>query len=210
MLSRMRIQFLLSSASAVVVAVMVAGCGSSGGGGPASSSSAPSAPSASAPSATSSVPSPSAVAGCDVAPWRTAPITVTHQVSVPPEPVITAVRVAQHPACGYDRVVLDVTGPTPGYSVRYVSQVIADASGQVITMPGSRYLLITLRPAQAHNASGVPTVTVGVRKPGYPALASWALAGDFEGVVRIAMGLAGPTSIRTGELAGRIYIDIKE
>jgi hypothetical protein len=137
-------------------------------------------------------------------------VTVTHQVSVPPVPVVTAVRVAQHPECGYDRVVLDVRGPVPGYSVRYVQRVVADASGQVITMPGARYLVITLRPAQAHNEAGASTVTSGVHNPAYPALASWALAGDFEGVVRIALGLAGPTSIRTGEVAGRIYVDVKE
>jgi hypothetical protein len=137
-------------------------------------------------------------------------VTVTHQVSVPPVPVIAAVRVAQHPECGYDRVVLDIRGPIPGYTVQYVQRVVADASGQVITMPGARYLMITVRPAQAHNDAGTPTVTSGVRQPGYPALASWALAGDFEGVVRIALGVAGPTSIRTGELAGRIFVDVKE
>jgi hypothetical protein len=135
---------------------------------------------------------------------------VTHHVAVLPAPVITAVRVAQHPECRYDRVVLDVHGPIPGYSVRYVDHVIADASGKTIAMPGSSFLLIVVKPAQAHTDAGVPTVTSGVRKPGYPALTSWALAGDFEGYVRIALGLSGRVSIRTGELAGRIYIDLKE
>jgi hypothetical protein len=149
-------------------------------------------------------------ASCDSDPWHSANVTVTHNVSVPPVPVIAAVRVAQHPECGYDRIVLDVRGPIPGYSVAYVQRVIADASGQTITMPGTRYLMITVRPAQAHSGAGLPMVTSGVHNPGYPALASWALAGDFEGVVRIALGLSGPTSIRTGELPGRIFIDVKE
>jgi hypothetical protein len=129
---------------------------------------------------------------------------------VAPVPVVNAVRVAQHPQCGYDRVVVDIEGAVPSYTVTYVRQVIADASGHAITMPGARYLLITLRPAQAHSDAGVATVTAGVRQPHYPALASWALTGDFEGVVRIAMGLSGQMHIRTGELAGRVYIDIKE
>jgi hypothetical protein len=124
--------------------------------------------------------------------------------------VVTAVRVAQHPECGYDRVVFEFKGAVPSYTVAYVRHVIADASGRTITIPGARYLLITLRPAQAHSDTGVATVTAGVRQPRYPALASWTLAGDFEGAVRIAMGLSGPMQIRTGELAGRIYIDIKE
>jgi hypothetical protein len=207
--SRTRVSVIVSFAIAVVAAGAVAGCGSSSGTGSPSASTQASSASASASTSTPAA-SPSAVAGCDVAPWRSAPVTVTHQVSVPPVPVVSAVRVAQHTQCGYDRVVLDITGPLPSYSIRYVNQVIADASGRTITMPGARYLLITLRPAQAHSNAGTPTVTVGVRQPGYPALASWALAGDVEGVVRIALGLAGPASIRTGELAGRIYIDLKE
>ncbi|HSR85400.1 MAG TPA: hypothetical protein VLM11_14590 [Streptosporangiaceae bacterium] len=117
---------------------------------------------------------------------------------------------AQHPECGYDRVVLDVGGQVPGYSVRSAATVVGDASGRTISIPGASYLLITLRPAQAHNAAGTPTVTSGVRQPRYPALASWTLAGDFEGAVTVALGLAGQASIRTGELPGRIYIDIKE
>jgi len=148
--------------------------------------------------------------GCDGGTWRAAPITVTHQIPVPPVPVIKDVRVAQHPECGYDRVVMDVGGAVPGYSVRYVTEVIADASGRTIALPGSRFLLITLRPAQAHRGTGEPTVTTGVRQVNYPALVSWAPAGDFEGVVKIALGLSGQASVRTGELPGRIYVDVRE
>jgi hypothetical protein len=189
------------------VAVVIAGCGSSGQSADPSAS-AP-APQASAPASASAQPgSLAGAAGCDNTPWHSGAITVTHKVSASPVPVIAAVRVAQHPECRYDRIVLDIRGAIPSYSVQYVSSVIADASGQVITMPGARHLVITLRPAQAH--TGVPTVATGVHALGYPALASWALAGDFEGVVKIALGLAAPTSIRTGELGGRIYVDVRE
>jgi hypothetical protein len=203
-----RVRMVALCALAVVPGA-VAGCGSSGppspsGSAPASSAFSPT------PSASTSTPTPSVAVGCDVAPWHPAPVTVTHHVAVPPVPVITAVRVAQHPECGYDRVVLDVHGRNPSYSVRYVDHVIADASGKTITMPGSSFLLIVIHPAQAHTAAGPPTVTSGVREPGYPALESWALAGDFEGYVRIAFGVSGHVSIRTAELAGRIYIDLKE
>jgi hypothetical protein len=189
------------------VAVVIAGCGSSGrSAGP--SVSAPTHP-ASSPASSSAQPvSPAGAVGCDNTPWHSGPITVTHQVNALPVPVIASVRVGQHPECRYDRIVLDIRGPIPSYSVQYVSSVIADASGQVITMPGARHLVITLRPAQAH--TGVPTVATGVHALGYPAVASWALAGDFEGVVKIALGLVAPTSIRTGELAGRIYVDVRE
>jgi len=207
MVNRIPAGVLASCTIALVACGVVAGC-SSGGGQPSQSPSVP--VSTSAPAATSAPAGSTVAAGCGNAPWHSGSVTVTHHVNVPPVPVVTAVRVAQHPECGYDRIVLDVRGPVPGYSVRYVQRVIADASGQVITMPGARYLVITLRPAQAHNEAGSSTVTGGVHNPAYPALASWALAGDFEGVVRIALGLAGPTSIRTGEIAGRIYLDVKE
>ena len=37
----------------------------------------------------------------------------------------------------------------------------------------------------------------------------YALAGDFEGVFTLALGLSGPASIRIGELPGHWYIDVK-
>jgi hypothetical protein len=204
----MRALAVVSSAVLAITAGAAAGCGSAVG--PSSPSPSSSAATSGPPTAAPSTTGPAAAAGCDATPWRAAPITVTHHVSAPPVPVITAVRVAQHPGCGYDRVVLDIAGPLPAYSVQYVDHVTADPSGRTLTMPGSRYLVITLRPAQAHTNAGTATVTAGVHQARYPSLASWAVAGDFEGVVRIAMGLSGPASIRTGELSGRIYIDIRE
>jgi len=49
---------------------------------------------------------------------------------------------------------LRITGPVPGYSIKYATHVTADPSGRTITVPGRSYLLITLRPAQAHTDSG--------------------------------------------------------
>jgi hypothetical protein len=203
----------LMSSAIVMLAVAAGGCGSSSSPtGPASAGSASTGPASTGPtpgSGSASVSGPAA-AGCDPSPWQAVPLSVTHHVPVPPVPVITGVRAAQHPECGYDRLVLDITGPVPSYSVRYVNRVIADPSGRAMTIPGQRYLLITLRSAQAHTGDGAPTVARGIQKPGYPALASWALAGDFEGVVTIALGLSGQHSIRVGELAGHVYVDVKE
>ena len=42
-----------------------------------------------------------------------------------------------------------------------------------------------------------------------PVLKGYALAGDFEGVFTLALGLSGPASIRIGELPGHWYIDVK-
>jgi len=43
----------------------------------------------------------------------------------------------------------------------------------------------------------------------YPVLKSYAVAGDFEGVVTVALGLARTTSIRVDELPGHLYLDVR-
>jgi hypothetical protein len=140
-----------------------------------------------------------------------APLSITRHVDPPATSVITSIRTAAHPECGYERLVLDFTGPLPGYDVRYVKKVTADASRQPITLPGRSDLLITLHPAQAHAGNGDSTITRPARAAvGYPMLDSYALAGDFEGVVSLALGLNGRTSIRVSEVPGHWYIDVKE
>jgi hypothetical protein len=197
------------------LALLAAGCGTSGGGPAGGGSTAGASSTPRSPAATAGASSPAAAtaaaagAGCDQRPWRAAPVTVTRDVPVPPVPVITAVRAAQHPECGYDRLVLSVTGPLPGYAIRYATQVTADGSGAAISLPGRRYLLITMPDAQAHTASGAATVVRGVQRAGFPMLASWTVAGDFEGVVTIAVGLNDATSVRVGELPGRLYVDFR-
>jgi hypothetical protein len=138
------------------------------------------------------------------------PLAVTHSVAVPPVPVLAAVRTAQHPECGYDRLVLDLNGPMPSYSIRSATQVTADASGKSIALPGQHFLLITLHEAQAHSPAGTPMVGNQIQLPGYPALRSWVLSGDSEGVVTIAVGVPSQVSVRAGELPGHLYIDLKE
>ena len=147
--------------------------------------------------------------GCDRDAWGSAPVTVTHSVAVPPVPVVTAITAAGHPECGYDRLVLALSGKTPSYTIRYVGKVLADASGKPIALPGSRFLLITMLPTQAHRSTGVPTVRGGVVSLDLPMLAGYALAGDSEGVVTVAVGLRGTAGIRIGELPGRVYIDFR-
>jgi hypothetical protein len=161
----------------------------------------------------SAVPSSSAAAsisaGCDSGPWHTSPISSARQVPVPPVPVIRAVRTATHPECGYDRLVLDISGPMPGYAIRYVAHVTADPSGTAVTLPGRSYLLITLRPANAHTAAGAATITRRAQALSYPELSGYVLGGDFEGVVTLAVGLQSRAAIRVGEIPGHWYVDIR-
>ncbi|HUJ07975.1 MAG TPA: hypothetical protein VLX31_17855 [Streptosporangiaceae bacterium] len=135
-------------------------------------------------------------------------MSVTHQVAVPPVPIATGIRVGTHADCKFDRLVIDFNGAVPGYTVSFVTQVIQDPSGKTITMPGSRFLVIKFSPAQGHDASGQPTLPTTVLTVGYPMLKSYDVAGDFEGVLTIALGLARNTMYRVGELTGEVYIDV--
>jgi hypothetical protein len=139
--------------------------------------------------------------------WVTGPLTVHHDVVVPPVPVIVRIRHAQHPAEGYDRVVFDVSGSLPGYDVRYVARPVGDATGEPVSMPGRRFLQIRFTPADAHDRAGVPTV-VRAQALGYPMLEAYAVTGDFEAVVTVVLGLDDVVAFRVGELPGRIYVDV--
>jgi hypothetical protein len=139
--------------------------------------------------------------------WSSGPVTVTHTPAVPPVPVVTGIRFAGHPQDGYDRIVFDLQGGLPGYTARYVSQVRADGSDKPVPVPGNRFLLVVLNPAQAHTESGAVTVT-GIHDVGLPMLKAYAIAGDFEGHVSIALGLNATAGYRVGELPGRIYVDV--
>ncbi|HET9898548.1 MAG TPA: hypothetical protein VFQ44_26780 [Streptosporangiaceae bacterium] len=147
---------------------------------------------------------------CDTGKFSKLPIKVKRSVHVPPTPVIQHVRTAKHPECGYDRLVLDVHGKIPGFTIKFVKKVIADGSGNTIKLPGHRFVLITVRPANAHKASGAPTISSKVHKLGFPMLKAWVLAGDNEGVVSFGIGLKSGTRVRAGTLPGRIYIDFRE
>jgi hypothetical protein len=127
---------------------------------------------------------------------------------VPPVPVVTAIRTGTHPGCGYDRIVINFRGPMPGYDIRYVSKVVTGSAGTAAAVPGHQYLLITLHPAQGHLRSGVSTISPLSAATGFPMLMGYAVTGDFEGVLSIAVGLARATAFRVGQLTGRLYLDV--
>jgi hypothetical protein len=138
--------------------------------------------------------------------WATSPVTVKHEPKVPPVPVITGIRYAAHQD-GFDRIVLDIPGALPGYSAKYVTELRRDGSDEPVTIPGEAFLLIVLHPARAHRDDGTPTVT-GVHRIGLAGIKAYAIVGDHEGYVSIALGLNGVRKYHVGELTDRIYIDV--
>ena len=104
----------------------------------------------------------------------------------------------------YDRFVLRVgSGGKPGYDVRYVSQIIADPSGNPVSLQGTKRLRVIVHDATAHTLPSTLT-------PGCSNLRQAKKAGDFEGVVSYGLGLRRKTGFRVFRLTGptRIVIDV--
>lgn len=195
----------------IVVVATLAGTAACGAG-TLPGSGAPGSPATDAPTAgaghTSVPAAPSANPAACSGGWRTRPLTVTASVSAPPVPVATGIRTGSHPDCQFDRLVIDISGTRPGYSVAFVATVNRDASGRPVNLPGSAFLLIRLTPAQGHSASGTGALPQHIQTVGYPMLRAYAVTGDFEGVLSVAVGLSGHTRYRVGELPGRLYLDV--
>ncbi|HVW44910.1 MAG TPA: hypothetical protein VHC18_26535 [Amycolatopsis sp.] len=127
---------------------------------------------------------------------------------------LTGIRVGRHAT--FDRVVLDLTGPSPTVSHRFVTTLTADPSDRPVILPcptrTERFLLVTARPAAAHNENGQATY----RGPGAfctPSLRNVravGITGDFEGVLSIGLGLRHRAWVHVFTLTGpsRVVIDI--
>jgi hypothetical protein len=197
-------RFLVPALSVVLIAT---GCGVATDDASAAPPASAPAPATPAPPSTAPVPARPVDATGSHETWSTAPVTVTHHPAVPPVPVVTGIRYAAHSQERFDRFVVDIPGVLPGYSARYVAEVRADGSGRPIRVPGSAYLLIVLTPAQAHRDDGTATIS-GVHTVGLPVIRSYAVAGDYEGHVSVALGLNAKAGYHIAELHGRIYVDV--
>ena len=74
---------------------------------------------------------------------------------------LTNVRAGRH-AC-FDRLVIDVKGAAPGYTVKYVTNVFTEGQGAVVPLRGGAKLLIVTR-APAYTATGASSYTPANRR----------------------------------------------
>lgn len=161
---------------------------------------------ASAPNSPSATPTPTPTVAADATPtgaaeptWRTA----AYEQAAPSGATtarLTAIRTAKHADGGYDRIAFDFAGAMPGYTVKPVTSVSRDGSGQAVSLPGSAYLQIVFNPAAAHTDAGASSLSNPPTSPvttGYSQLKSYVLNGDFEGYVSLALGLASAPTFRT-------------
>jgi hypothetical protein len=210
-----RVRALLAILVLLAGSVLAAGCARTdqpGAAGPGETTVTTPPPSSTAPATPSPTPPTPRPGATPLLVWpATTSVAVTHQVAVPPVPVLAHVRVGRHP--GYDRIVFQFAGPVPSYHVQPVTSLAEDGSGEPI-WPGSPNLLqIRLEPTQAHTDSGRPTLTEAELQaaPSLAVLRQYRLIGDFEGVVTygLRLGLHHP-NLRVTELTNpnRLVVDL--
>lgn len=123
-------------------------------------------------------------------------------------PVLTEVRAGQH--AGYDRVVFEFTGRGPSsYSVGYVTTLVADASGQTVTVHGRAILQVVMHGVDNHSTTGAAT-TPARQAFALKDVTSTVRSGDFEAVVSYGIGLQKRTAFHTHRLSApaRVVVDV--
>jgi hypothetical protein len=126
-------------------------------------------------------------------------------------PVVTAIRVGHH--ADFDRVVIQLSGRTPGFDVKYVTNLHADPSDTIVNLLGPASLQFIVTPAAGFKPSnGHSTLTTPERtKWRLDQVRETAVIGDFEGVFTLGVGLArrAPFRVLTLQHPTRIVVDIR-
>ncbi|WP_443049451.1 AMIN-like domain-containing (lipo)protein [Streptomyces sp. HD] len=129
---------------------------------------------------------------------------------------VTNIRTGRH-AC-FDRMVVDVPGAGTGalgYSVRYVSRLHQDGSGNYIPVGGGAVLEVRVAAPAYDTDTGKPTYPVragqrlsGVDLTGYRTFRDARFAGSFEGDTQIGLGVRARLPFRVWVTAGRVVVDV--
>jgi hypothetical protein len=121
---------------------------------------------------------------------------------------VTAVRASAQ--SGYDRFVIQFSGPVPQYTVQPQASAtfVQDPSGQRVMLSGSAGLVVTLHGAQS---SGSYTGSTDQKPAGTAMLKEARQVGDFEGVVTWGLGLSHGACFRAFTLASpsRLVVDVQ-
>jgi hypothetical protein len=166
-----------------------------------------SSPAVTTPAPVQSTPAPSLSPSELTPPTQVKQLVMERSPATPP--LVTGVRFAGHE--GYDRVVIDLDGPSTGYQARWVPRIVQDGSGEPVDVKGGAYLQITLTPANAHDESGEPTwkgaKKIMTRLPNVIAIVN---NGDFEGVVSVGLALDHKAGFRVLDQSDptRLVIDV--
>ena len=122
---------------------------------------------------------------------------------------LVAIRAAHHTS--YDRLIFEFSGRLPAHrSVRYVSKVVADPSGQVLPLSGGARLLVRFLPANGHKPDGQSSYGPARQTFALPGVIQVVSAGESEDVLRFGVGVAKRQRFKVFTLANpsRFVIDI--
>lgn len=113
---------------------------------------------------------------------------------------ITSVRAGRNEC--YDRLVFDVAGPAPGWSVRYVDTVFAEGTGNPLPVTGGAKLELVIR--SLSDTSRMPSVA------GFTTFRSVVYGGSFEGQTTVGLGVRARLPFRVFALSNpsRVVIDV--
>jgi hypothetical protein len=131
------------------------------------------------------------------------PIRVTHDNPVPiapppapPVPYLYTIGAGAHPSDTppYDQMSFRFKGGFPGYELTFVPELVGDASGLPIPLPGTGSILrVVFTVAQAHTEQGEPSIVSAPPSViGFDAITRYSPAGDFEGYVTYGIGVGRP------------------
>jgi len=120
--------------------------------------------------------------------------------SVSSQAHITSVRAGQN-VC-YDRLVFDVNGVSPGWSVRYVNTVFAEGTGAPLPVTGGAKLELVIR--SLSDTTRMPSVN------GFTTFRSVVYGGSFEGQTTVGLGVRARLPFRVFTLPNpsRVVIDV--
>ena len=116
----------------------------------------------------------------------------------------------------FDRLVIDLKGRVPGYTVKYVSSVVTEGQGAVVPLRGGAKLLVVVR-APAYTSTGAASYTPAnqrevVNVSGFSTFRQVAWAGTFEGQTSLGLGVRARLPFRVFTIQDattiRLVIDV--
>ena len=192
----------------VLISLALAACG--GGDSGTSGQAAPAATTTTATTAPAAPPTTSAAA--DPASWSTSTKSGpgNNELADGPSAKLATVRAASHP--GYDRVVFQFVGTRiPAYRIEYVGEIpLGETDDEFLTLQGDALIQVTINgKASDDYRPGTQTMPDKVT-PALPQVRQLGLAEDWEGVVRIGIGLDHRAGFRVLELRDpvRVVVDV--
>ncbi|MCF6378784.1 hypothetical protein L2K70_14310 [Nocardioides KLBMP 9356] len=123
--------------------------------------------------------------------------------------LVRDVRFAVHD--GFDRVVIDLTGPIPDYNTRYSRTFRYEGSGEPIPIRGRSGMWINLFAAGHRDDGGEVYEGPRLARPGFPCVKALAVGGDSEGVFSLVVALRRRADHRVIRLESprRLVIDFR-